>query len=186
MDMTLGDTQLIIEECKRQGVLRNQVAYILATAKWETAHTIKPVREAFWLSEAWRKKNLRYYPYYGRGYVQLTWDYNYLKAGRVLGLPLVDQPDLAMQTSAAVRVLVSGMIEGWFTGRRLDHYVDLHRSDFIGARGVVNGTDKADQIAAIASEYDAALLADGYGVDVAPVAVSGLARLLRAISGVKA
>ena len=48
-------------------------AYGLATAWWETNKTMQPVREAYWLSEAWRKPNLRYYPHYGRGYVQLTW-----------------------------------------------------------------------------------------------------------------
>ena len=35
-------------------------AYALATASHETAHTMQPVREAFWLSENWRRANLRY------------------------------------------------------------------------------------------------------------------------------
>ena len=52
-------TQLLIAESKAQGLLRNQLAYLLATAFWETARTMQPVVEAFWLSEAWRKKNLR-------------------------------------------------------------------------------------------------------------------------------
>ena len=33
--------------------MREHVAYGLATTQWETAHTFKPVREAFWLSENW-------------------------------------------------------------------------------------------------------------------------------------
>src|SRR5688572_29351341 len=61
-------------------------AYALATACHETACTMQPVREAFWLSENWRSRNLRYYPFYGRGYVQLTWKANYDKADRELGL----------------------------------------------------------------------------------------------------
>lgn len=36
-----------------------------------------PVREAYWLSEAWRAANLRYYPDYGRGLMQCTWPDNY-------------------------------------------------------------------------------------------------------------
>jgi hypothetical protein len=49
------------------------MAYVLATTQWETAQTFKPVREAFWKDEEWRRVNLaRYYPYYGRGFVQLT------------------------------------------------------------------------------------------------------------------
>jgi hypothetical protein len=61
-------------------------AYALATACHETAYTMQPVREAFWLSEAWRRTHLRYYPYYGRGYVQLTWEDNYKRADLELGL----------------------------------------------------------------------------------------------------
>ena len=58
----------ILAAAKAQGVcMREQVAYLLATAFHETAQTMQPVREAFWLSEDWRRANLRYYPYYGRG-----------------------------------------------------------------------------------------------------------------------
>lgn len=75
-----GTIEAIKWECVAQGIgLKSQIAYVLATVEWETAKTFKPVREAFWLSEAWRKKNLRYYPFYGRGYVQLTWEKNYKK-----------------------------------------------------------------------------------------------------------
>ena len=89
-DLNLGDSQLILKECKLAGLLRNQAAYIMATAWWETAHTVEPVKEAYWVknAEAWRKKNLRYYPWYGRGYVQLTWERNYIHAGKQLGLDL--------------------------------------------------------------------------------------------------
>lgn len=57
IDMNLGDTQLILSECKRAGLSVKHTAYVLATAKWETNHTMKPVREAYWLSEDWRRKN---------------------------------------------------------------------------------------------------------------------------------
>lgn len=168
IDIHLGDTGLIIATAKRQGVLRNQLAYILATAKWETAHTMKPVREAYWLSEEWRRKNLRYWPWYGRGYVQLTWQDNYIRAGRKLGLDLTTNPDTVMEPEVAAQILVTGSMEGWFTGKKIPDYITLDRSDFTGARRVINGTDKAKEIAAIAEEYDAALFAEGYGVDVAP------------------
>ena len=53
-------------ECRRQGIgLDTQIAYVLATVEHETANTFKPIKEAYWLSENWRKRNLRYYPYYG-------------------------------------------------------------------------------------------------------------------------
>ena len=42
-------------------------AYVFATVFHETAQTFAPVIEAYWKTEAWRKRNFRYYPYYGRG-----------------------------------------------------------------------------------------------------------------------
>lgn len=163
MDLDLGDTRLIIAEARKRGVLRNQLAYILATARWETAHTVKPVREAYWLSEDWRRRNLRYYPWFGRGFVQLTWERNYIEAGRKLGLDLTTNPDVVMKPDIAAQILVRGSMEGWFTGKSIPDYITLNRSDFKGARRVINGTDKAAKIAAIARDYDAALKADGYG-----------------------
>ena len=170
MNLDLGDTRLIIAKCKEHGLLRNQAAYVLATALWETAQTMKPVREAFWLSEDWRKQNLRYYPWYGRGYVQLTWERNYREAGNKIGVSLTDDPDLAMEPEHAATILVQGMKEGWFTGMRLDNYITLQESDFVEARRVVNGTDKAETIAGIAKDYDEALLKlERYGVEDEPV-----------------
>lgn len=167
-DIDLGDTRLIIATCVRHGLLRNQAAYVLATAYWETARTMKPVREAFWLPENWRKKNLRYYPWYGRGYVQLTWESNYAKAGAKIGVDLIEDPNRALEPKHAAEILVLGMKEGWFTGKRLGQYVTLQASNFVGARRVVNGTDKAQAIAEIARDYDEALKEEGYGVDQEP------------------
>lgn len=155
--MDLGDTALIERECLAHGCDANQTAYILATAYWETARTMRPVVEAFWLSEDWRRRNLRYYPWHGRGYVQLTWEANYIKAGDKLGLDLTTDPDVVMQPEVAVQILVQGMMEGWFTGKKLPDYVDGGAKDYIGARRVVNGTDKAKAIAELAREYEASI-----------------------------
>ena len=157
----------IIHRCKAEGLLRNEAAYVLATADWETAHTFEPVEEAFYLgekAEAYRKK-LRYYPWHGRGLVQLTWEENYVKAGRKIGKNLTKDPDAAMEPKNAVAILVLGMKEGWFTGAKLSDYFDLKRSEFIGARKIINGRDKAQEIASLAMKYNAELKAAGYGVD---------------------
>lgn len=161
----LGDTQLIVDECKRSGLLRNQAAYVLATAYWETARTMKPVEEAFWVRnpDVWRSKNLRYYPWHGRGYVQLTWEKNYRRAGVELGLDLTTDPDVVMQPKIAAQILVIGSLRGWFTGKKLGDYITLKKSDFVGARRIINGTDKARDIATIAKIYDRELKAQGYG-----------------------
>jgi hypothetical protein len=98
-----GTIEAIKWECKAQGIgLKTQIAYVLATTQWETAQTFKPVREAFWLSEDWRRQNLRYFPWYGRGYVQLTWKTNYQKYSQILGVDLVNNPDKAMEENIAL------------------------------------------------------------------------------------
>lgn len=160
MNLNLGDTQLIIKEAAKRGVLRNQLAYVLATAYHETAHTMKPVRE--YGGEAYLKSK-KYYPYVGMGYVQLTWDYNYKKAGQFLGVDFISNPKLLLEPKYAVPILIQGMQEGWFTGKKLSDYITLQKSDLVGARRIINGMDKAEQIAKYAREYDADLKKIGYG-----------------------
>jgi putative chitinase len=163
MDLSLGCTRMLIDESKAQGLLRNQCAYVLATAFWETAHTMQPVVEAYWLSENWRRSNLRYYPWYGRGFVQLTWEKNYQRAEAETGQPVHQNPALALNPAVAAMIAVTGMREGWFTGRDLNDFIDLQHSDFVNARRIINGTDRAQEIAVIAQHYDQALTAEWVG-----------------------
>ncbi len=160
-DLIKGDTALIVDECKARGVLRNQCAYVLATAFWETARTMKPVRE--YGSEIYLKTK-RYYPYVGMGYVQLTWEANYKRASDELGVDFLADPRKLLEAEYAVRILVKGMVEGWFTGKKLSHYITLQKSDFLNARRIINGTDRNGEIAVIAENYDQTLTEAGYGV----------------------
>ena len=169
VNLNLGHTQAILKACRKYGLLRNQAAYVLATAYWETGRTMLPVKEAYWLSENWRRKNLRYYPWYGRGYVQLTWETNYRKAGRKLGVDMVKNKDLALDPDIAAEVLVLGSKEGWFTGKKLKDYITLRRSNFTQARRIINGMDKASTIAGIARKYNKALRLGGYGVTASSI-----------------
>src|SRR5689334_6390280 len=149
-------------------------AYALATACHETAYTMQPVREAYWLSENWRKSNLRYYPFYGRGYVQLTWKDNYEKADRELDLSgkLSGNLELALDPDIAARIMVRGMQEGWFAGdktgkrhtlaRHLPATGAANEAQMTSARRIINGTDKAGKIAAEAIKFQKALQAGGW------------------------
>lgn len=161
-DLEFNDTPLIIDTCRELGATRQQAAYILATAFWETNRQMRPVEEAYWLSDDWRKTNLRYYPWHGRGYVQLTWERNYIHAGEELDLDLTTDPKVVMQPDISAKILVKGSLEGWFTGRKLGDYISAGRCDYRNARRVINGTDKAASIAALAHEFDAALAGFGY------------------------
>ncbi len=148
----------IIKSCKEEGLSKEQCAYVLATTYHETAKTMEPVREAYWLSENWRKNNLHYYPWYGRGYVQITWKRNYIKAGERLGLDLTTDPDTVMNPEISTKILVRGMKEGWFTGKKLDDYINDGAKDYVNSRRIVNGTDKARDIATYAEMYEQQLV----------------------------
>jgi len=144
----------IVDECDKQGlVLDEQKAYVLATVKWETGHTFQSVKESYWKTEAWRKRNLRYFPYYGRGMVQLTHKYNYEKFGKLLGIDLVNYPDKALDTETSIFILVYGFKHGSFTGRELERYINVEQTDFYNARRCINGLDQAEKIAEIAEEF---------------------------------
>jgi len=169
IDLNLGFTRSIIRECRNRGLPINQTAYVLATAYWETNRTMEPVREAYWLSEDWRRRNLRYFPWYGRGFVQLTWERNYKAMGRRLNMDLTSDPDVVMKPEVSAQILVVGMLEGIFTGKKLSDYLTPARSDYIGARRIVNGTDKAGEIAALAEAYEAALIKGRYESVAPPV-----------------
>jgi hypothetical protein len=140
-------------------------AYGLATAWRETAKTMQPVKEAYWLSEDWRKNNLKYYPHYGRGYVQLTWAKNYARADDELDLggKLISNEDLALQPDTAAKIMVCGMEGGWFTGKRLSDYLPLSGQAgfdaYREARRIINGQDHAEEIAKNAQSFEAALIA---------------------------
>jgi len=134
-------------------VSKEQIKYIIATAIWETNHSCLPVKEAFWLDEEWRKKHLRYYPYYGRGFVQLTWEQNYKKFSKLLGVDLVKSPDLALDEKNAVKILVIGMKNGLFSGKKLEDFMEKNgKLDFKKARRIVNGNDRAELIAGMANK----------------------------------
>lgn len=157
------------------------LAYVFATDYHETAATMEPVRETLAtsaaqamarLDSAWKRGRMpwvkrRYWAIdrngqspHGRGLVQLTHPENYEKADSKLGLggKLIKNYDLAMRPDIAAKITVLGMLEGWFTGKKLSDYCRAGRPDFRGARRIINGTDKAALIAGYAQEFLEAIM----------------------------
>jgi putative chitinase len=134
------------------------LAYMLATVFHETGATMQPIEEyGKGRGHPYGKPDpITGLKYYGRGQVQLTWKYNYETMGNILGVDLVRHPELALQLDISVKILFQGMIKGFFTGRRLEHYFN-YKTDWVNARRIVNGTDRAELIANYAKKFYKAL-----------------------------
>lgn len=147
---------MIIEACMEHGITKPEaIQYVLATVEHETRGTYEPVREAYWLRNADKylrtnSNTKRYYPYYGRGFAQITWLENYQKFSTILGIDLIEEPDLALEFDIALKILIYGMLNGTFTGKKLNDYFNENGSDFVGARKIINGRNKANHIAFLA------------------------------------
>lgn len=176
-----GMEKLLDYAIKRPSMLNLQwLAYVIATAWWETGQTMQPVKEAYWKSEEWRRKNLRYYPWYGRGLIQTTWEDNYRRIAIAMGLPadtFTKNKDLLLMHEYALPAMFVGMEKGIYTGKALGDYIDnVDESDeedykeYVNARRIVNGTDKSGQIAKLALVFEKGLKAAGYvGAKAPPV-----------------
>jgi len=143
-------------------VFVEQLAYVAATVHHETGmrySAFKELRQVKTDNPARlrvRRLQDRYWltGYYGRGPVQLTWDYNYSWAEKATGAPLLKDPDLLLRNLAlGYEVAVKGMVTGAFTGKSLNSYIAKDNIDFISARKVVNGRDRAVDIARYADKY---------------------------------
>lgn len=142
------------------------LSYILATVYHETASTMEPAAEyGLGKGHAYGEPDPETgQSYYGRGYVQLTWKQNYQKAQEVVidlftleeDIPFVLRPELAMKPVNAVQIAINGMVNGWFTGKKLGDYLTDNNTDYVNARKIINGMDKADLIASYAREAEQA------------------------------
>ena len=151
------------------------LAYMLATAYHETAFTMQPIKE--YGSNEYLRLNYDVtgrnptrarqmgntlpgdgIKYAGRGFVQLTWKNNYRRAGQQLGVDLVGNPNRALELPIATKIMIEGMVNGWFTGRKLADYFNDGRADWTNARRIINGTDRAERLGSIARNFYQALV----------------------------
>jgi len=160
--------------------IRN-IAYMFATSYHETDKTMLPITEygkgkgrayGTWYKNSivddycWKngEKKVAYlkkdhpFLYYGRGDVQLTWYDNYEKAGKELKVDLLGNPEKALDPVISAKVMVLGMKYGWFTGRNLDRYINEKGCDYVNARRIINGMDRAEDIASYAKKWESVLI----------------------------
>ena len=154
---------------------RRQIAYIIATVGWETNLSFQPVQEAYYITPESKRKSalIKYYTtgpgrnsrativkeingktvlYTGRGYVQLTHDYQYQEFSQMLfgDDRMYSDPDIALEPDVAMDILIA-----WFYKKhraKLERYTGEGYWDLKKLRGIVNGTDKWDLIGAQAKK----------------------------------
>lgn len=152
------------------------LAYMLATTKHETAHTMQPISEyggdtyffnsydpegdnpvlAGILGNTQPGDGVRFK---GRGYVQLTGRRNYTRMASLTGVDLVSDPDLALDSKVAALIMFQGMKDGLFTGVGLPKYFNPTTDDWVNARRIINGTDRAGMIAGLGQAFYTAIKA---------------------------
>lgn len=139
---------LVLAAAKKYGVTDPaQVAYMLSTVQTETTMGANVVEGAT------RNKSAPGSVYYGRGFVQLTSADNYRKASKIVGVDLVKNPERAVEPEIAAKILVVGMRDGVFTGRKLSDFINNGKANFVGARQIVNDSDKQFAMAQDANRY---------------------------------
>jgi putative chitinase len=167
-----------------EGAPLSWTAYALATAYHETASTMQPIKEyggQTYFTRMYDVTGARPQmavqngntcagdgpKYCGRGFVQLTWKDNYKLAADECGVDLVANPDLALRPDIAAKIMRKGMEEGWFSGKSFSSYLPAAgratSGQYARARYIINGSDRAQQIAAHAKAFEDALIRGGWG-----------------------
>lgn len=148
--------RLIVRTCLQEGITdERQIAYVLATAQHESQNFTKP-EEDYGRQQATRLGYEGGEDFFGRGYAHLTHRDNYQRLGEALGRgdDFVNNPALAADPEIASRVLVVGMRDGLFTTRGLGDYINENGADYAEARRIINGTDRQDDIADLARNWE--------------------------------
>lgn len=150
------------------------VAYIMATSVFETTKKMLPkeetgtdeyFRQMYDVSGersaiAVRMGNTEIgegIKYKKRGIIQLLGKKAYQKFGDLIEEDLVNDPSLMLDLKISTRLLVEGMLKGWYTGVTLYNYITPSKTDYTNARRTVNGTDNAKRIALMAEQLELAI-----------------------------
>lgn len=164
----------LVRAAELGGLTYPETAYLLATVYHETGEAMQPVVERgsksyfdkYDIGQLAKKlgntpiKDGDGYLYRGRGDVQITGEDNYRKFGKLLGVDLINNPDLALDPTTSAKIAVLGMRDGLFTGVGFRKKRPVGRYDkaaYTKARVIINGTDKAGLIAGHAMVFEKAL-----------------------------
>lgn len=142
----------LVNQARAAGIRGQELAHLVAqaaheTANWRHMEEVPPAGaknpQRYFQRKYDKKKILGNvkpgdgFKYRGRGYVQLTGRDNYTRAGRALGLDLVNNPDLAAKPDIAAKIAL------WFWKTRVAPRVgDFERAD---VKTVTHGINPAQR-----------------------------------------
>lgn len=142
------------------------VAYMLATARHESAFTYDPDIHEYGHGQG-KPYGIRDpqtgETYYGRGWVQLTWRDNYQLFSDLLHVDFVHNPDLACEPEWCYKITSLGMVRGLFVSDHkrvpmsLGRFINDSKCEYTYARQIINGMDEAEDIAGYAQAFAAVL-----------------------------
>lgn len=180
------DFLLIQFEQEPLWTLTAEIAYAIATTHIETfipktGQRYEPIKEfggktyfikRYWINLKIRKQlgNKSEYDAWarcGRGFVQETGLANDTKFTKLLGIDLVSNPELAMDPPTSFKIMTVGMFNGVFTGKKIGDFINSSKTDFFSCRTVINGHDRAAEIAGYAHSIQK-ILDDAQITDIAP------------------
>jgi hypothetical protein len=146
------------------------LAYALGTTHHETDAKIQPIHEyggANYFKQKYEGRadlgnnqagdGVRFH---GRGYVQLTGRRNYTLMGTKFGVDLISSnqaADRALNPQLAADIMFHGMEKGVFTGVGFAKFFSPTVENWVNARKIINGLDKANLVADYARRYYAAI-----------------------------
>lgn len=172
-----GINVILLEWNKRNLTDLRWLAYILATVFHETAATMQPIEEfgKGKNKDYGKKLDVGRGPgkrvpytipdklYYGRGHTQNTWLTIYRRlttAAKKQGYnwDFVNNPELLLTMEPSIWATFHSMLTGLYTGKSLSNYFNLKVEDWVNARRIINGLDKAILISNLSKKFYDALV----------------------------
>ncbi len=149
----------LLENDNRYDFNKEQIAYILATVHHNTKGTFDANSESALPdggdSNASRMaSNIRAAGYQGRGYLDTQGIQHYENMSQILGVDLVNNPEMAKQPQVAYNILIESLMNGLVTGKKLTDYINPSKRDFYNARNTSHvDFEGAEDIMVLANRY---------------------------------
>lgn len=151
---------IILDEWERRKMTDlRKLGAVFGNTKRETDSTMWPIEEyGHGTGQPYGIPGTTGKIYFGRGFVQLTWERNYKLMAKLLGIDIWHAPEKALDPPVAAAILFEGCFNadsgvGDFTGKSFDDYFTGTLTDFVNSRRVINGTDHAAEIAILSEQF---------------------------------